>query len=150
MVQRPWLVVGVIAIAAIVGFFVFKGAFGPAIQPSLEDLEAELALDNLEPGTVLTSPVTITGEAKRGWFNEQGEMVAELFDDNGTLLWSGLAVSEGDSGWGGDSFTTTIEFATPVTERGMLRFTRSNSVEGYGGSFTHAVTVLFVEPEEQQ
>lgn len=149
MVQRHWLVVGLLAILAIAALLFFTGSIRPVSTPTLDQLEAELNLENVPPGTVLTSPFVVQGVAVPEWFNESGEIVGELFDDEGALLWSGKARMTGDVGWGGRSFEATLKFVTPSTTRGTLKFIRSNPVLGTTDGFTHGVTVLFVEPDVQ-
>ena len=78
------------------------------------------------PNTVVTSPLTVTGEARGNWYFE-AQFPVKLYDAQGNLLASGPAHAQGD--WMTDAFvpfTVTLDFKKPTTDTGALVLEKDN------------------------
>lgn len=85
-----------------------------------------IRLDSVQPNQTITSPLTLTGEARGYWYFEASFPV-ELYDSNNLLLASGIATAQGD--WMTENFvpfTTTLSFNQPATATGSLILKKDN------------------------
>ena len=92
--------------------------------------EAEKAgfikVSNPEPSQLVTSPLTVKGEARGTWYFE-ADFPVYLYDENENLIAQGIARAESD--WMTEEFvhfTTTLAFTRPETESGTLVLEKSN------------------------
>lgn len=75
---------------------------------------------------IITSPLTVKGEARGAWFFEASFPV-KVLDENGVLLGIGVAQAEGQ--WMTENFvpfTAVVEFTAPSTEMGSLILEKDN------------------------
>lgn len=90
-------------------------AVSPADSPTVTNDDANKIIINAPtPDSDVTTPLTVSGEARGWWFFEATFPVTMLAGD-GTLLWQGYATAEGD--WMTEDFvpfTTTIDYTLPV------------------------------------
>ncbi len=78
------------------------------------------------PGAVVTSPLSVTGVAKGGWFFE-GQFPVRLVDASGREVASGVAHAQGD--WMTSesvSFKATLTFESPGSGNGELVLSKDN------------------------
>lgn len=81
---------------------------------------------NIEPGQTVTSPLTVTGEARGTWYFE-ADFPVRLQDANGNELAVGIAQAEGE--WMTEDFvpfSTTFTFGESDTDTGWLVLERDN------------------------
>ena len=86
---------------------------------------SQIVIENPQPGTVVSSPLNISGQARGNWFFE-ASLPVKLLDDKGETIASAPASAQGD--WMTDSlvpFKTTLEFATTAAS-GYLLVTKDN------------------------
>ncbi|MDP2685057.1 MAG: Gmad2 immunoglobulin-like domain-containing protein [bacterium] len=97
-----------------------------------EDIGNELDKANLiisttpRPNGILTSPVTITGQARGQWFFE-GEFPIFLYDIENNLIGQGSATADGD--WMTEEFVdynATLTFTEPAYGPGKLYLNNNN------------------------
>lgn len=77
-------------------------------------------------GATVTSPLTVSGQARGYWFFEASFPV-ELRDAQGTLLATGIAQAQGE--WMTElfvPFTSTFTFKNPAVQQGTLVFKKDN------------------------
>lgn len=85
-----------------------------------------IVADSPHPGDTVSSPVSISGEARGYWFFEASFPV-EIRDANGQLLGQWYAEAQGE--WMTEDFvpfTSTLTFETPATPTGTLILRRDN------------------------
>lgn len=85
-----------------------------------------ITIDAPRPQTTVTSPLTVTGRARGGWYFE-GVFPVELIDTHGNLLGSGQAHAQSE--WTTDEFvpfTATIDFYQPSDTAGELILRKDN------------------------
>lgn len=91
------------------------------------DSDAMILLENPQPLDTIASPLTITGQARGGWFFE-ADFPVVLTNWDGLIIAEGFATAEGD--WMTEDFvpfSATLEFETPdFGERGHLILQRAN------------------------
>lgn len=136
--RRVWLLIGAVVVAALVGTAVFyakKLRIGSIVNPSPDrkempssvPLEMELVrLDSPVPGSLIKSPLTVTGQARGFWFFEASFPVRVL-DANGKELGVGIAQAEGP--WMTVElvpFRANVEFKAPATDTGFLVLEKDN------------------------
>lgn len=86
----------------------------------------QIHVTSLQPNDVVTSPLTITGEARGTWFFEASFPVV-LQDANGKVIAAKAATALGD--WMTEDFvpfTVTLTFDKPATETGTLILEKDN------------------------
>ena len=79
-----------------------------------------------KPGSIITSPTTVIGQARGTWFFE-GQFPVVLVDSNGNELGRGAAKAFSD--WTTNNFVpfeVTFEFAIPSTTYGTLELKKDN------------------------
>jgi len=85
----------------------------------------DVVVDSLMPGDTVTSPLTVTGEA-RGWYFEASFPV-RLLDGNGNEI--AIAPAQAQSDWMTSDFvpfSVTLTFAPPSTATGTLVLEKDN------------------------
>lgn len=90
------------------------------------DVADRIRVATPRPSTAITSPLTITGEARGTWYFE-ATFPVRLADDYGTVLAEHYAQARGE--WMTEDFvpfTATLAFTTPRSGRGTLILERSN------------------------
>lgn len=83
-------------------------------------------ISNPNPNQKITSPLTITGQAKGTWFFE-ATFPIELFDANNKSLGKSTATAQGE--WMTEdfvSFTSELQFEKPATAKGKLIIKNAN------------------------
>jgi len=102
------------------------GPSAPAVAAYDLGQEAQyLQIDSPTPGAKLKSPLTITGQARRWYF--EGSFPVVLKDGKGNVLASGPAQAQGN--WTSDNFvpfTITLSFDQPSAATGTLIFKKDN------------------------
>jgi len=97
-----------------------------------ENIGNEMALANLikidspRPNAKLSSPLTVTGQARGTWYFEASFPVILVDADNNEL---GRGVAQAQSDWMTEEFVpfkATLEFKTPATATGMLLLKKDN------------------------
>jgi hypothetical protein len=85
-----------------------------------------IVVDSPLPGATITSPLTVSGKARGGWYFEASFPV-RLLDANGTVLAELPATAEGE--WMTSEyvpFSATFSYQTPTTPTGTLVFHNDN------------------------
>lgn len=101
----------------------------PAPDPAQADLDAHADLihvDNVMPGTQVSSPLTITGKARGNWYFEASFPV-KLVDANNVQL--ALQPAQAQSDWMTTDFvpfSVTLTYPTPATPTGTLILMKDN------------------------
>ena len=99
---------------------------GGGDQPTVEDNEL-IDVTTPQPGDTVTSPLTITGQARGNWYFEASFPV-KLFDKDGAEIASSIATAQGD--WMTTEFvlfTSTLTFAAqPSGSTGTLVLYKDN------------------------
>lgn len=88
--------------------------------------ESDIIVESHEAGDTVTSPLTVTGQARGGWYFEASFPV-KLRDANGNQIAIAPAQAQGD--WMTSNFvpfSVTLTFAPPLTATGMLVLERDN------------------------
>lgn len=115
----------VLAVAVVVGLgYVLWSASLP--RSGLEDKPGLPRLTTPRPGSLVTSPLEIRGEAPGGWFFEASFPV-RLFDANGRQL--GVVPAQAQGEWmtsGYVPFAARLDFATSTTKTGRLVLEKDN------------------------
>lgn len=125
------LLVGVLVGAGVVYFFVRTPA--PVTTPQVTVATSTpagiadlITVTSPLPNAVVSSPITITGEARGTWYFEASAPVV-LKDSNGNTIAEGHVTPQGD--WMTEnfvSFTATLSFTTPPTATGTLILKNDN------------------------
>jgi hypothetical protein len=153
MESRQSSIIGGIVVVLLVvgGYLLYTGGFFVPPEPTLDELEAEVVLDNLTYNTYVTSPFTFTGQATKDWFDESGTFSIEVRDQDGTTIGNGSANMQGEVNTAGRiPFTATITFSQPQGKEGVISLSRSATF-GDGDGFSYGVSVSFVPvPEEEE
>lgn len=92
-------------------------------QPQPDDL---IRVSNPAVGQLVTSPLTVTGEARGNWYFE-ASFPLRLEDENGTVLATGYAQAQGE--WMTTDFVPfsgTLNFPAPATPTGVLILEKDN------------------------
>lgn len=99
----------------------------------VQDIGNELEKDDVirvnlpRPNALVTSPLTISGQARGTWFFE-ASFPARLLDENGSVV--GEAIVEAKSDWMTEDFVpfeATVEFSQPTGTKGTLILEKSNA-----------------------
>lgn len=127
-----WLLV-IILIAVPVYILFNRSAVPQPTPPPTPTSEPEnvdssiIQLDNLEAGSTVSSPLTITGTVPPGWMFEASFPIT-LFDDNGEIITQSYGEPIPPDDWmSGEPvrFTATLTFETDA-ESGFIRFEKDN------------------------
>ena len=87
---------------------------------------ADISVTTPAPNALVTSPLTVTGEARGTWYFEASFPV-ELFDANGLMLAQVPAQAQGE--WMTTDFvpfSVTLTFSVPTTKTGTLVLKKDN------------------------
>jgi murein DD-endopeptidase MepM/ murein hydrolase activator NlpD len=98
--------------------------FAPCPSASLEHENVRVTVPL--PESAVTSPLTVSGEARGTWYFE-GSFPVMLEDEYGQVLGQGIAQSRGE--WMTEEFVpfeTTLSFSKPATTTGTLVFQKDN------------------------
>lgn len=90
------------------------------------DKDDLIVLDQPQPNDIVSSPLTITGEARGGWYFE-ATFPVKILDANGILLGQHFATAQGE--WMTENlvpFEAELSFSDPVTETGTLVLEKAN------------------------
>ncbi len=118
------LILWIVAVAVIVGggFFVWKKAQGPA-PVSQED---RIRVTSPVMGELVTSPLTVTGEARGTWYFEASFPVMILDADRNEVA---VMPAQAQGEWMTENFvpfTATLDFTAPATDTGFVVFKKDN------------------------
>lgn len=103
-----------------------NGIPSPVVANPPEDEPGLPRLTTPRPGSLVTSPLEIRGEAPGGWFFEASFPV-RLFDANGRQL--GVVPAQAQGEWMTSSyvpFAARLDFATSTTATGLLVLEKDN------------------------
>jgi len=98
----------------------------PAPDPNGPAAKADLIRADIKPGDTVSSPLTLTGEARGNWYFEASFPI-HLYDANGKELAVAVAQAQGD--WMTTEFVpfkAMMEFPKPATAEGVLVFQKDN------------------------
>jgi len=119
--------IGVAVITVAAWLFVFRvlPAHAPA-ESSTTGHEDLISVSTPAANDAVTSPLTVTGEARGNWYFEASFPVRVL-DANGTVLAAVPVQAQGE--WMTENFVpfhTTLEFESPTTKTGTIVFQKDN------------------------
>jgi len=83
-----------------------------------------IAVDNITTGSVVTSPLTVTGTVRTQYLDDSDSFLVEVRGMDGTVLGSGAAIVTGDVESEIVSFVATLEFVTEELSTGLLMITQ--------------------------
>ena len=153
MESRQSLVIGGVIVLLLCGgvyLLYINGFFAPPI-PTPAELEAEMVLDSLNPGTYVTSPFTFRGSATSDWFDENGTFLVEIRDGANNFIGQGEAQAQGVADESGTvRFSATLIFSEPTGEEGVITLNKANPKNLPGNDFSYGVVVSFVEQAQEQ
>jgi hypothetical protein len=98
----------------------------PVSEPAVPDKNNLIRITSPTANQVVTSPFTITGQARGTWFFEASFPI-QLVDANGRVLGTAIAQAQGD--WMTTEFVpfqTQMTFTNPATSTGTLIFEKDN------------------------
>lgn len=107
--------------------------------------ENSVVVDTPESGSVISSPVSVSGKARGAWFFEASFPV-EVIDANGSSLGMGIAQAKGD--WMTEDyvpFNASVSFTKPVTEKGFVLFKKDNPSGLPENDATIAIPIIFAQ-----
>ncbi len=121
------LIVWIIAVVVVAGgsFFMWKKAQGPApvvVVPHADLIRVTAPV----AGSLITSPLTVMGEARGRWYFEASFPV-EILDANRNQVAITPAQAQGE--WMTEnfvSFLATLDFTPPATDTGFVVFKKDN------------------------
>ena len=135
MNNRIWLAV-VIVLAVALGVFMSTRQGSDSTKESMDKLPVSESLfpqksdlirvTSLKDNQKITSPITITGEARGTWYFEASFPV-RIEDANGKVLAQGPAQAQGE--WMTDNFvpfSITLNFLKPESGSGFIVFEKDN------------------------
>lgn len=123
IIVLPFLMAGILIGA---GMFYMNGAELSSVNAQATST-ASIQIDEPDPNDIVSSPMTVSGQATGTWFFEDSAPV-KVYNSNGTLLGQGT-ISTVSGNWMTTSsvaFTGTINFSNPNTATGTVVFERSN------------------------
>ena len=133
MKSKHIIIVLVLAVIAIIVLFVaYKSAEAPinevedTISYSGTNAENLIKIDSPKPGSEITSPLIITGEARGNWYFEASFPV-EVLDEDGTSLGIGPVQARGE--WMTTEyvpFSGSVSFKEPKGKTGKIIFRKDN------------------------
>jgi|SRR3989338_1912644 len=131
MASKSWFVIVCILLVAVgvgVAFYSRNPADTDSPQNGDEETEenSDINLSSPMPNSVVSSPLTVTGEARGTWYFEASFPV-KLYDANNSLL--AQAPAQALSDWMTTdfvSFSVTLTFPTPSTQTGTLVLEKDN------------------------
>lgn len=138
----------IIFIALLFGSFAMINERGTGTSTSQvveTENRASVVLSEPESQSVISSPVTVTGEARGNWFFEASFPI-EVIDGNGTVLGVGIAQAQGE--WMTTDyvpFSTTISFSQPATPNGFILLKKDNPSGLPEHDATIAVPITFAQ-----
>jgi len=98
----------------------------PIVNAPLPDDQNLVRITTPKPNSLISSPVTVTGEARGTWFFEASFPI-EITDANGKVIGNGFAQAQGQ--WMTENFVpfiATITFDDPTTETGGIILKKDN------------------------
>ncbi len=98
----------------------------PVVSTPVSTTHPDITVATPMAGDTITSPVTVTGEARGTWYFEASFPV-EVVDANNVVLGTGVAQAQSD--WMTTNFvayTATITFTTPSTATGEVVLKKDN------------------------
>ena len=98
----------------------------PIVNAPLPDDQNMVRITAPKPNSLVSSPVTVTGEARGTWFFEASFPI-EITDANGKVIGNGFAQAQGE--WMTEDFVpfiATITFDDPTTETGGIILKKDN------------------------
>ena len=146
MESRQSFVIGGVVILLLAGgaYLLYTGGYLSSPEPTLEELEAEIVLDNLSYNTYVISPFTFTGQATKDWFDDTGTFAIEVRDQDGTVIGDSSAKMQGEINTAGRiPFTATVTFSQPQGTEGVVFLSRATKFGDEDG-FSYGVSVSFV------
>lgn len=119
-----FLVAGMVVGAGI--FFMTSQDLSPVNAQTSTSTTATIQVDEPDPNDIVSSPLTVSGQATGNWFFEATAPV-KVYNSAGTMVGQGYITAQGN--WMTTSsvpFTGTISFSNPGTATGTVVFERSN------------------------
>ncbi len=128
MTRTVKLCIGILVVILIGGgtYFFFQKESSTTYDDALIKTDERITLQSPKPYEVVTSPLTLQGEARGYWFFE-ASFPLQLIDASGKVLATTYAQANGE--WMTENFvpfTATFEFLEPTTELGTLILKRDN------------------------
>jgi len=133
MAKKFFITVVVLAAVAFGAWYLFGRHAAPGGAQGRSDISlpqpassTDVIIETPLPDTVVRSPLSVSGEAKGGWFFEANIPVV-LKDQNGNVI--GQAGGTAGSDWTTTSFvpfTATLDFQNPGTPYGTLEIQKDN------------------------
>ena len=108
-----------------------------------KELSDKIRIAVPEPGTEISSPLEIKGQARGTWYFE-GDFPIYLLDSNGKELAVAIATAQGE--WMTEDwvpFTATMEFTAPAVGEAELVFQKSNPSDNRELDRSYRVKVKF-------
>lgn len=91
-----------------------------ASSSAVSQQSQDIVISSPAAGAAVTSPLTVTGEARGTWYFE-GSFPIQVLDDQGTQIGMGIAQAEGEWMTGEFvPFTATVEFTTTATQGSLV------------------------------
>lgn len=90
------------------------------------DMRNLVRIDSPRPNATVSSPLTVSGEARGVWFFEASFPI-KIYDDSGKEL--GVAIAQAQSDWMTEDFVrfeAVLNFEDPTTEKGLLVLQKDN------------------------
>ena len=136
--MKPYILISaIVAMVVLIG----AGCFGPQITYT-NNAEDYVRNVNIKPGQKVTSPLTVSGEAKGPWYFEANFLV-KLIDANGKVLGQRGAQAQGE--WMTENyvpFKVEFSFSPATTTSGTLILERDNAsgLPQYDASYNIPIT----------
>ncbi len=120
------LSLGLIVLAGGIWLTMQKKTISPIIENVNNTLSSPVVVEYPIENSLITSPVSISGQA-RGWWFFEASFPITLKDSNNVTLGQGIAQAQGD--WMTENyvpFSSIISYTTPATPTGKLILHRDN------------------------
>ena len=128
--KKFFIVFCILFVAAGTGFAIYSQTLdedgAPQNQAGESEQNSNINVSSPQPNSVVSSPLTVTGEARGTWYFEASFPV-KLYDANNNLL--AQAPAQALSDWMTTdfvSFSVTLTFPTPSTQTGTLVLEKDN------------------------
>ena len=130
--MKSFVTVLVLGVLIVGGFYLYKNSSKTSGTDDMAqkgtDTSDLIVVDALASGTVILSPLAISGKARGKWYFE-GSFPVSIVDDQGTLLGQGIATAQGE--WMTENFVPfagSITFTVPASDmtNGKVIFHKDN------------------------